>query len=110
MEYFVRVLDLVAFRPDKVCKSNLFDSARMFCDVYGFEPGQSQASHTHAESDKVYVVLQGEGWFSVGDQERNVGPGTAVFAPAGMSHAVRNPGPERLVVLVFMAPKPRASG
>jgi len=29
-----------------------------------------------------------------------------VCAPAGDEHAVRNPGPERLALLVVMAPKP----
>lgn len=106
MQYFARILDAVGFRSDKMCKSNLFETERMFCDVYGFEPGQMQASHTHAASDKVYVVIQGEGWFRVGKHERQVGTGTVVFAPAGETHEVRNPGPERLVLLVFMAPKP----
>ena len=31
------------FRPEKMSKVNLFETPRMFCDVYGLEPGQSQA-------------------------------------------------------------------
>jgi len=32
-----------ALRPDKLKKVNLFDSPRMFCDVYGLNPGRSRA-------------------------------------------------------------------
>ncbi|MCX8072674.1 MAG: cupin domain-containing protein [Candidatus Binatia bacterium] len=106
MEYFVDVKKAAAFLPDKMCKTNLFDSPRMFCDVYGFEPGQSQKMHVHDGSDKVYYVVEGSGVFQVGEEERLVARGSAVFAPAGAGHAVRNAGDGRLVVLVFMAPKP----
>jgi mannose-6-phosphate isomerase-like protein (cupin superfamily) len=106
MEYFVNVLGAARFRADKMCKTNLFETERMFCDVYGLEPQQIQTGHVHPGSDKVYYVVSGQGMFEVGGEEREVGPGTAVFAPAGVTHAVRNSGAERLVLLVFMAPKP----
>jgi mannose-6-phosphate isomerase-like protein (cupin superfamily) len=106
MDVFKDARAAAAFSPDKMKKVNLFDSARMFCDVYGLQPGQEQTAHAHAGSDKVYFVLDGVGHFRIGDQERAVGDGYAVFAPAGESHAVRNPGPAPLTVLVFMAPKP----
>ena len=38
--------------------------------------------------------------------ERVMDAGALVCAPAGSEHAVTNPGPERLMVLVVMAPKP----
>jgi hypothetical protein len=41
-----------------------------------------------------------------GHVEREVGPGDLACAPAGEAHGVRNPGPDRLVLLVMMAPKP----
>ena len=106
MEWCKDARAAAAFSPDKMKKVNLFDSPRMFCDVYGLEPGQEQAAHAHAGSDKVYFVLDGCGMFRVGDEEREAGTGQAVLAPAGSSHAVRNPGPGRLTLLVFMAPKP----
>jgi len=106
MDVFKDARSAAAFAPDKMKKVNLFDTERMFCDVYGLNPGQEQAGHTHAASDKVYFVLDGVGSFRIGDEERPVGAGTAVLAPAGAAHAVRNPGPGRLTLLVFMAPKP----
>lgn len=106
MELFKDARAAAAFAPDKMKKVNLFDTERMFCDVYGLNPGQEQTAHAHAGSDKVYFVLEGTGMFRIDEQERNVGSGHAVLAPAGASHAVRNPGPAPLLLLVFMAPKP----
>ena len=53
----VDVADVKRFSPDKFQKVNLFDTERMFCDIYCFEPGQEQAPHKHADNDKIYYVL-----------------------------------------------------
>ena len=106
MELFKNALAAAAFSPEKMKKVNLFETERMFCDVYGLTPGQEQRAHTHSGSDKVYFVLDGIGRFRIGEEEREVGTGEAVLAPAGAVHAVRNPGPARLTLLVFIAPKP----
>lgn len=106
MEPFRNVAQAAAFSAEKMKKVNLFDTPRMFCDVYCFEPGQEQAAHSHAGSDKVYYVISGTAQIRVGSEEREARAGTAVLAPSDAPHGVRNPGPERLQVLVFMAPKP----
>ncbi len=106
MDEFKHVPAHVAFAAEKMKKVNLFTTDRMFCDVYCFEPGQEQTPHAHAGSDKVYYVLQGNGQVRVGQETKELGPGDIALAPAGSEHGVRNPGPERLTVLVYMAPKP----
>jgi len=106
MEHFIRVTERLAFAADKMKKVGLVDTASLFCDAYCFEPGQEQAGHRHALGDKLYYVLSGAGRIRVGSEERPVAPGDLVCAPAGEEHGVRNPGPERLVLLVMMAPKP----
>jgi mannose-6-phosphate isomerase-like protein (cupin superfamily) len=103
------VADIVAaqrFAADKMQKVNLFETERMFCDVYCFEPGQTQALHGHPDSDKIYVVLSGRGRITVGDERRTLGPNQAALAPAGVEHGVSNDSSERLTLLVFMAPHP----
>lgn len=102
----VYVPDRKRFSGEKFQKVNLFDTERMFCDIYCFEPGQTQAPHKHAHNDKVYYVLEGKGAFSVGDEETICGPGMAVLCPPGIDHGVVNISQEQLVVLVFMAPHP----
>ena len=88
---------------EKMQKVGLFATDRMFCDVYCFEPGQSQKPHQHDQADKVYLVLEGQGRFVVGDEEQLLGPQQAVLAPASLSHGVFNDSPARLVVMVFLA-------
>ncbi len=102
----ISVASVQRFMADKMQKVGLFETDRMFCDVYCFEPGQSQAPHAHDGADKIYFVLSGQGLFRVGDQEHRLSPQQATLAPSGSDHGVINDSDERLVVLVFMAPHP----
>ena len=102
-----RVSDLISFRSEKMLKAGLFESERMFCDLYCFEPGQEQALHDHDGNDKVYYVLQGSGLFTVGEETQSLEEGDATWAPSGEIHGVKNPSSDRLVCLVFMAPHPQ---
>jgi len=100
------VPDSRKFSPEKIAKVTLFESERMFCDVYGVSPGQEQKPHTHEESDKLYYVLEGCGIFKTGAEVREVGEKNVVYVPAGMEHSVRNDGSSTLTLLVMMAPHP----
>lgn len=106
MELFADVHARAQFSAGKMRKNNLFDTPRMFCDVYCLEPGQEQSAHAHSGGDKVYFLIEGSGRIRIGDDERDVRAGTAALAPAGTVHAVRNTGIDRMTLLVFMAPKP----
>ena len=94
------------FSTEKFQKVNIFETERMFCDVYCFEPGQEQSPHKHPGADKVYYVLEGKGLVQIGAERRELASGMAGHAGPGEEHAVTNPGPDRLVLLVFMAPHP----
>ncbi|HEV8322457.1 MAG TPA: cupin domain-containing protein [Myxococcota bacterium] len=106
MSRFVALADHTRFGAGKMEKCNLFESERMFCDLYCLEPGQAQKPHAHAASDKVYVVMSGEVRVSVGGEERVLGPGGAAWAAPGEAHALHNASSARATVLVFMTPKP----
>lgn len=94
------------FSRDKMKKNNLFQTERLFCDIYCFEPSQEQKSHVHGHQDKVYIVLEGQGTFQVGAEQRVLHAGQGILAPAGEEHGVKNHTSERLKVLVFVAPNP----
>ena len=102
----VNLLDYQHFSSEKMKKNNLFQTARFFCDIYCFEPGQEQKGHIHGEQDKVYLVLEGQGMFQVGSEKRVLGPGQGTMAPAGEEHGVKNHTDQRLKVLVFVSPNP----
>jgi quercetin dioxygenase-like cupin family protein len=102
----VNLKDHQQFSPDKMKKNNLFQTPRFFCDVYCFEPGQAQKGHVHGDQDKVYLVLEGQGTFTVGSDKQVLGPGQGTLAPAGQEHGVDNHTQAHLKVLVFVAPNP----
>ena len=102
----INISDYQKFSQEKMKKNNIFQTARLFCDVYCFEPGQEQKGHIHGEQDKVYLVLEGKGTFQVGSEKQVLGPGDGTMAPAGEEHGVLNHTKDRLKVLVFVAPNP----
>lgn len=97
------------FAAEKMQKVGLFETPRLFCDLYCLEPGQAQKAHRHGDADKVYLVLDGRAQISVGTDRYELGPQEAVLAPAGSDHGVSNLGPERLVLYVFVAQSPAAA-
>lgn len=92
------------FSSEKMKKINMFQTERVLCDVYALEPGQGQNPHTHHDSDKIYMVITGQAKVKIGEEEQILRENQIVIAQAGQEHGVLNPGPERLTVLVFMAP------
>ena len=102
----INVLDAVEFYPDKMKKVSLFDTDHFFCDIYCLEPGQTQKVHSHEGSDKVYYVLEGQGKVTVGNEEKVLTQNEITMAPSGQDHGVLNHSDDKLVLLVFMAPKP----
>ena len=98
---------LARFSPERMGKTTLVSGEALFAGLNCFEPGQEHALHSHAGQDKLYVVMEGSGEVRIGDQTEQLAAGDAAFAPAGVPHAIRNPGPARLVVLAVLAPPPR---
>jgi mannose-6-phosphate isomerase-like protein (cupin superfamily) len=94
------------FAADKMVKASLFATERLYYDVYCLEPGQAQKVHSHAASDKVYLLLEGRVTVVVGTDERALLPDEAALAPAGQPHGVRNDSGERAVLLVVTTPPP----
>lgn len=102
----VTLTDLQQFSSEKMKKNNVFQTERLFCDIYCFEPGQDQKSHVHGHQDKIYIVLEGQGTFQVGSEKRVLNAGQGTLAPAGEEHGVKNHTQGRLKVLVFVTPNP----
>jgi mannose-6-phosphate isomerase-like protein (cupin superfamily) len=95
------------FSPEKLVTVNLFESERMFFDVYCLLPGQQQKIHAHDDIDKIYVALSGTPTVVVGDEQRVLSAMQAAWAPSGVPHGVRNDSPDQATLLVFQARAPR---
>ena len=52
------------------------------------------------------MVLQGKGKVTVGSVEKELSENDITLAPSGEDHGVMNDSGEKLVLLVFMSPKP----
>jgi quercetin dioxygenase-like cupin family protein len=102
----IRLRDHVALQTDKMAKVALASTPRALVDLYCLAPGQAQKPHTHADQDKIYVVLEGHGRIHVEGTEEAVGPGEAVVAEAGVAHGVANDGADPFILLVLVTPPP----
>ena len=102
-----QVSGYAAFAPDKMTKSTVAQGEFLFVGLNSFEPDQEHASHAHQGQDKLYLILEGSGMVQVGGQTELLSAGDVAFAPSGVLHSIRNPGPRRLVVMAVLAPPPR---
>lgn len=91
-------------QAEKFYKTTLWQGEYVMVGLNCLEPNQIQSVHAHQGADKIYLVLEGNGHFTVGDEERSAGVGSLVIAPAGVPHGVTNNGSERLSLLVAIAP------
>jgi quercetin dioxygenase-like cupin family protein len=94
------------FQPDRLARIALATTARAQLDLYCVAPGQAQKAHVHDDQDKIYLVLEGRGRFTVAGAEAVLGPGEAVVAPAGAAHGLVNDGDAPLLVVVVVTPPP----
>lgn len=107
---FVKRLSTHArFSPEKMGKTTIAQGDYLFAGLNCFEPGQEHASHAHQGQDKLYVIVEGSGIVTIGEKTDQLSTGDAAFAPSGVMHSIRNPGPDRLIVMAVLAPPPHST-
>jgi mannose-6-phosphate isomerase-like protein (cupin superfamily) len=67
-------------------------------------PGHSVTPHHHAVLEEVYYILSGTGVMTIGDEQRAVGAGDAIYIPTGQRHTLTNTGTEPLRMLLVCGP------
>lgn len=73
------------FSEEKYQKVNLYESHRLFCDVYCLLPGQSQRAHVHNDEDKIYQALTGPARYRLAVQRARCRPVSRRLRPQGSS-------------------------
>ncbi|MCB9418969.1 MAG: cupin domain-containing protein [Ardenticatenaceae bacterium] len=106
MELVKRIDEHVGANAEKFYKTTLFRSDTLLLGLNCLEPGQVQKAHDHANQDKFYYVVAGNGRFQLGEEQVTAGAGEVVWAPAGVVHGVTNESNGRLTLLVGIAPAP----
>jgi gentisate 1,2-dioxygenase len=67
MQLIKAIQDHVGSNEEKFYKTTLFRSDALLLGLNCLEPGQIQQPHDHADQDKFYFVVEGEGQFLIGD-------------------------------------------
>jgi len=90
-------------RTDGVRWKLLVDADRMpshglSLGVLEFPPGTVLAPHRHSPQE-VYLIQAGKGELRIGDETRDVGPGTVVYIPENHLHGIANTGDTPLTLM-----------
>lgn len=56
------------------------------------EPGIAVETHEHEDVEEVYYVIQGQGKMRIGDEEKLVSEGDAIYLPPQKPHTLMNIG------------------
>jgi mannose-6-phosphate isomerase-like protein (cupin superfamily) len=75
-----------------------------FLAIARLGPGRTIESHADP-MEEIYFMASGSGEMAVDGDRRQVGPGDAVWIPAGSVHGLRNNGKEECVILVVASPQ-----
>lgn len=68
-----------------------------------YAPHESDDQEPH-DQDEVYVVIDGSGFFRIGEERQPFGPRDLLFVPAGMEHKFEDFTPNFSVWAVFYGP------
>ncbi|MCH8206669.1 MAG: cupin domain-containing protein [Chloroflexi bacterium] len=72
--------------------------------VYELPAGDTDPQQPHTE-DEVYYVARGRAVIQVGEQAREVAPGTVVFVGAGVEHRFHSIAEDLTLLVVFAPPR-----
>jgi len=90
------IRELLAYRNSCIRQQSLAE-ARL-------PTGAATTPHYHPRTEEIYYILAGSGDMRWGEITRRVGPGDAIAIPPGVTHQIRNVGPETLRFLCCCVP------
>ncbi len=93
----LRLGDQVGYLPGSIVSRTIARSASGSITLFAFDAGQELSEHTSAY-DAFVQVLDGTVELVIGGARVVVEPGQAVVMPAGVPHAVRGPGPFKMLL------------
>ena len=95
------------YSVDKMGKVSLAAGDYLYAGMNCFAPGQEHKAHVHADQDKLYLVVEGEGEAILGEETSTIRTGDLLLAKAGVPHGLRNTSNTNFAVLVIFAPPPK---
>src|ERR1041384_7071065 len=67
-------------------------------------PGQEVTPHAHQTIEEIYYIVEGRGLMTVGDEQKEVRAGDAVFIPPYHRHTLKNTGTEPIRLILVCGP------
>jgi len=96
--------ELIAFDPANKIRKRVFIKEKLEMELVCYSPGHATVEHHHAGQDEIFMIMEGSGTITIGDEAVRVGPGSLVYAPADVKHAVQPDGNGRMVMMFVKAP------
>lgn len=96
------LLEEVAPPQNGILSRTLHSEGGIKTVIFAFDSGQELSEHTAARP-AILHILSGQGQLKLGHEEKPAMPGTWVYMPAGLVHAVR--AESTLMMLLTLLPK-----
>ena len=98
------VVDIAEVREDLEGKAveyrEFLNVPTMSCGLYSLAAGSKDIQAPHDE-DEVYLVLEGKARMRLGDNEREVKPGTLLYIKAATEHSFFEIEEDMLLLVIF---------
>ncbi|MCL5941934.1 MAG: cupin domain-containing protein [Actinobacteria bacterium] len=78
---------LVEFATDGIVSKTIVDEPRVKVVLFAFSAGQTLSEHTAGTPASIHI-LQGRASVLLGEDRHDAGPGTYIYMPAHLKHAV----------------------
>jgi quercetin dioxygenase-like cupin family protein len=98
---------LKTFSEAGFVRKRVWQTDRLHCNIYCFEPGQQNNLHRHPVSDEVVFCLEGDGIVVVGTEHQSIKTGETVLVPKNTLHGYINTSLDhRMIISVVQCPLP----
>jgi len=67
-------------------------------------PRATITPHHHLVLEEIYYILEGTGLMTIGDEQREVGAGDAIYIPKNNRHTLTNTGLQPMRILLVCGP------
>ncbi len=92
---------------ENAVKNIVFENDRTNGVIWFVPPGKEIPAHFHPATDDIWVVIQGQGEYYLGNgQTHPLRAGMMAIAEQGQVHGVKSTGDSPLIVVAISAPMP----
>ncbi len=91
--------EMIEYAKDGIVSKTIVDTPETKIVLFAFSPGQCLSEHTASVPASIHV-LDGTASITLGDERHDAGPGTYVYMPAELKHAVD--APDKMVFLLTL--------